>query len=98
MKQFIKTFLLLVVISSSYSSINAQTPVVRNSVVRSSESLTTKKDSIGTHYITTIQKDSTFADSTYQTKTIKDKIVVHKGASKVTTETTSTTLMKMKNY
>jgi len=97
MKQFIKTFLLLVVISS-FSSVNAQTPVVRKSVVRISESSTTKDDSIGTHYITTIQKDSTFADSTYQTKTIKDKIVVHKGASKVTTEKTSTTLVKMKNF
>ena len=97
MKQFIKTFFLLVVISS-FSSINAQTPVVRKSVVNITESFNTKKDSTGTHYITTIQKDSTFADSTYQTKTIKDKIVVHKGASKVTTETTSTTLMKMKNY
>ena len=89
----IKTFFFLVVISS-FSSVNAQTPVVRNSVVKTTESFSTKKDSIGTHYITTIQKDSTFADSTYQTKTIKDKIVVHKGASKVTTETTSTTLLK----
>jgi hypothetical protein len=97
MKQFIKTFLLLVVISS-FSFVSAQAPVVRKSVVNITESFSTKKDSIGTHYITTIQKDSTFADSTYQTKTIKDKIVVHKGASKVTTETTSTTLMKMKNY
>jgi len=89
----IKTFFFLVVISS-FSSVNAQTPVVRKSVVKTTESFSTKKDSIGTHYITTIQKDSTFADSTYQTKTIKDKIVVHKGASKVTTETTSTTLLK----
>ena len=97
MKQFIKTFLLLVVISS-FSSVSAQTPVVRKSVVRISESSTTKDDSIGTHYITTIQKDSTFADSTYQTKIIKDKIMVSKGASKVTTEKTSTTLMKFRNY
>ena len=97
MKQLIKTFFFLVVISS-FSSINAQTPVVRKSVVKTTESFSTKKDSIGTHYITTIQKDSTFADSTYQTKTIKDKIVVHKGASKVTTETTNTTLVKFKNY
>ena len=97
MKQLIKTFFFLVVISS-FSSINAQTPVVRKSVVKTTESFSTKKDSIGTHYITTIQKDSTFADSTYQTKTIKDKIVVHKGASKVTTEKTNTTLVKFKNY
>lgn len=97
MKQFIKTFLLLVVISS-FSSVAAQTPVVRNSIVNITESFSTKKDSIGTHYITTIQKDSTFADSTYQTKIIKDKIMVCKGASKVTTEKTSTTLVKMKNY
>jgi hypothetical protein len=97
MKQITNAFFFLFLISS-FSSIKAQTPVVRNSVVRSSESITTKKDSIGTHYITTIQKDSTFADSTYQTKTIKDKIVVHKGASKVTTETTNTTLVKFKNY
>ena len=97
MKQLIKTFFFLVVISS-FSSVNAQTPVVRKSVVKTTESFSTKKDSIGTHYITTIQKDSTFADSTYQTKTIKDKIVVHKGASKVTTETTNTTLVKFKNY
>ena len=93
----IKTFFFLVVISS-FSSVNAQTPVVRKSVVKTTESFSTKKDSIGTHYITTIQKDSTFADSTYQTKTIKDKIVVHKGASKVTTEKTNTTLVKFKNY
>ena len=97
MKQFIKTFLLLVVISS-FSSINAQTPVVRKSVVRISESSTTKDDSIGTHYITTIQKDSTFADSTYQVKKIKDKVVVYKGGTKVTTEKTNTTLLKLKNY
>jgi len=97
MKQLIKTFFFLVVISS-FSSINAQTPVVRKSVVKTTESFSTKKDSIGTHYITTIQKDSTFADSTYQTKIIKDKIMVRKGASKVTTETTSTTLVKLKNY
>ena len=97
MKQIAKTFFLLVVISS-FSFVSAQTPVVRKSVVNITESLSTKKDSIGTHYVTTIQKDSTFADSTYQTKTIKDKIVVHKGASKVTTETTNTTLVKMKNY
>ena len=97
MKQLIKTFFFLAVISS-FSSVSAQTPVVRKSVVNITESFSTKKDSIGTHYITTIQKDSTFADSTYQTKTIKDKIVVHKGASKVTTETTNTTLVKMKNY
>ena len=93
----IKTFFFLVVISS-FSSVNAQTPVVRNSVVKTTESFSTKKDSIGTHYITTIQKDSTSADSTYQLKTIKDKIVVHKGASKVTTEKTNTTLVKFKNY
>ena len=97
MKQIIKTFFLLVIICS-FSSVNAQTPVVRKSVVNITESFTTKKDSIGTHYITTIQKDSTFADSIYQTKIIKDKIVVHKGASKVTTEKTSTTLLKLKNY
>jgi len=97
MKQIAKTFFLLVVISS-FSFVSAQTPVVRKSVVNITESLSTKKDSIGTHYVTTIQKDSTFADSTYQTKTIKDKIVVHKGASKVTTETTNTTLVKFKNY
>ena len=97
MKQLIKTFFFLAVISS-FSSVSAQTPVVRKSVVNITESLSTKKDSIGTHYVTTIQKDSTFADSTYQTKTIKDKIVVHKGASKVTTETTNTTLVKFKNY
>jgi len=97
MKQIIKTFFFLFVISS-FSSVNAQTPVVRKSVVRISESSTTKDDSIGTHYITTIQKDSTFADSTYQLKTIKDKIVLYKGGSKVTTEKTSTTLVKMKNY
>ena len=97
MKQITKTFFFLVVISS-FSSVNAQTPVVRKSVVNIAESFSTKKDSIGTHYITTIQKDSTFADSIYQTKTIKDKIVVHKGASKVTTETTNTTLVKFKNY
>ena len=97
MKQITKAFFFLVVISS-FSSVNAQTPVVRKSVVRISESLTTKDDSIGTHYITTIQKDSTFADSTYQTKIIKDKIMVRKGASKVTTEKTNTTLVKMKNY
>ena len=47
---------------------------MRKSVVNITESFTTKKDSIGTHYITTIQKDSTFADSIYQTKIIKDKI------------------------
>ena len=97
MKQLIKTFFFLAVISS-FSSVSAQTPVVRKSVVNITESFSTKKDSTGTHYITTIQKDSTFADSTYQTKIIKDKIMVSKGASKVTTETTSTTLMKMKNY
>ena len=97
MKQITKAFFFLVVISS-FSSVNAQTPIVRKSVVNITESFSTKKDSIGTHYITTIQKDSTFADSTYQTKTIKDKIVVHKGASKVTTETTNTTLVKFKNY
>lgn len=94
MKQIIKTFFLLVVISN-FSSAFAQT---HNSVVRISESSSTKKDSIGTHYITTIQKDSTFADSTYQTKIIKDKIVVRKGASKVTTEKTTSTLLKFKNY
>ena len=97
MKQNTKTFIFLVVISS-FSSVNAQTPVVRKSVVNIAESFSTKKDSIGTHYITTIQKDSTFADSTYQTKIIKDKIMVSKGASKVTTEKTSTTLVKMKNF
>lgn len=97
MKQFIKTFLLLVVISS-FSFVSAQTPVVRKSVVNITESFSTKDDSIGTHYITTIQKDSTFADSTYQLKTIKDKIVLYKGGSKVTTEKTSTTLVKFKNY
>ena len=97
MTQLINTFFFLAVISS-FSSVSAQTPVVRKSVVNITESFSTKKDSIGTHYITTIQKDSTFADSTYQTKTIKDKIVVHKGASKVTTETTNTTLVKFKNY
>lgn len=97
MKQFIKTFLLLVVISS-FSFVSAQTPVVRKTVVNTTESFSTKKDSTGTHYITTIQKDSTFADSIYQTKTIKDKIVVYKGGSKVTTEKTNTTLVKLKNY
>ena len=97
MKQIIKTFFLLVIISS-FSFVNAQTPVVRKSVVNITESFSTKKDSIGTHYITTIQKDSTFADSIYQTKIIKDKTVVHKGASKVTTEKTNTTLLKLKNY
>jgi len=93
----IKTFFFLVVISS-FSSVNAQTPVVRNSVVKTTESFSTKKDSIGTHYITTIQKDSTSADSTYQLKTIKDKIVLYKAGSKVTTEKISTTLVKFKNY
>ena len=97
MKQLIKTFFFLAVISS-FSSVSAQTPVVRKSVVNITESFSTKKDSTGTHYITTIQKDSTFADSTYQTKIIKDKIMVSKGASKVTTEKTSTTLVKMKNF
>ena len=97
MKQFIKTFLLLVVISS-FSSVSAQTPVVRKSVVNITESFSTKKDSTGTHYITTIQKDSTFADSTYQVKKIKDKVVVYKGGTKVTTEKTNTTLLKLKNY
>ena len=93
----IKTFFFLVVISS-FSSVNAQTPVVRKSVVKTTESFSTKKDSIGTHYITTIQKDSTFADSTYQVKKIKDKVVVYKGGTKVTTEKTNTTLLKLKNY
>jgi|ERR1035437_4059305 hypothetical protein len=97
MKQITKAFFFLFVISS-FSSVSAQTPVVRKSVVNITESFSTKNDSIGTHYITTIQKDSTFADSTYQTKTIKDKIMVCKGASKVTTEKTSTTLVKIKNY
>jgi len=97
MKQFIQTFLFLFVISS-FSFVNAQTPVIHKSVVRTSESFSTKKDSTGTHYITIIQKDSTFADSTYQIKTIKDKIVVHKGGSKVTTEKINTTLVKLKNY
>lgn len=97
MKQIIKTFFLLVIICS-FSFVNAQTPVVRKSVVKTTESFSTKKDSTGTHYITTIQKDSTFADSIYQTKIIKDKIVVYKGGSKVTTEKTNTTLVKLKNY
>lgn len=97
MKQFIQTFLFLFVISS-FSLVNAQTPVTHKSVVRTSESFSTKKDSTGMHYITIIQKDSTFADSTYQIKTIKDKIVVHKGVSKVTTEKINTTLLKFKNY
>jgi hypothetical protein len=97
MKQIIKTFFLLVIICS-FSFVNAQTPMVHKSVVKTTESFSTKKDSTGTHYITTIQKDSTFADSIYQTKIIKDKIVVYKGGSKVTTEKTNTTLVKLKNY
>jgi len=97
MKQITKAFFFLVVISS-FSSVNAQTPIVRKSVVNITESFSTKKDSIGTHYITTIQKDSTFADSTYQVKKIKDKVVVYKGGTKVTTEKTNTTLLKLKNY
>ena len=45
MKQIIKAFFLLVIICS-FSSVNAQTPVVRKSVVNITESFTTKKDSI----------------------------------------------------
>lgn len=97
MKHLTLAFLFLFAISS-FSSFVAQTTAQNKSVVRTSESLTTKTDSTGTHYITTIKKDSIFADSIYLIKTVRDKTVTFNTGSKVTTDKTSTTIVKAKKY
>jgi len=97
MKLFTQTFLILFVINS-FSYVVAQTTVQNKSVVRTSENLITKTDSTGTHYITTVKKDSTVGDSIYMIKTVRDKIVTFKEGSKVTTEKTYTTVVKAKKY
>jgi len=97
MKLFTQTFLILFVINS-LSSVIAQTTVQNKSVVRTSENVTTKTDSTGTHHITTIKKDSTVGDSIYMIKMVRDKIVTFKDGSKVTTEKTYTTVVKAKKY
>ncbi|WP_291125683.1 hypothetical protein [Flavobacterium sp. UBA6031] len=88
MNQFTKSILLLFVISS-FCLVNAQTTETKQSLVQTTESVTTRKDSTGIYSIIKTKKDSIVGNITYSTETIKNKSIVNKGNSKVTTETSS---------
>lgn len=93
MKQINKTILLLLVLGSFTVVFSQNTKRIINTVT-TSESTEVKKDSLGTHYISTIRKDSVVGDSVFITKTIRTTTTQMKGNAKVTTMVGSTTMTK----
>jgi hypothetical protein len=93
MKQINKTILLLLVLGSFTVVFSQNTKRIINTVT-TSESTDVKKDSLGTHYITTIRKDSVVGDSVFTTKTIRTTTTKMEGIAKVTKVVGSTTMTK----
>ena len=73
MKQINKTILLLLVLGSFTVVFSQNTKRIINTVT-TSESTEVKKDSLGTHYITTIRKDSVVGDSVFTTKRFEQQL------------------------